>query len=122
MISYEIYKIFHMLGFAFLFLGLGGVVLAYACTANVRPKVRFAGFLCHGLGLLLILVSGFGMAARLGLVQGLPGWIYGKLTIWIVLGISISLAKRKAQWMLGLLLFWAFLAGTAATLAIFKPF
>ncbi len=122
MISPEVYKIFHLMGFAFLFLGLGGVLFSFACTANVKSNVRSAGFLCHGVGLLLMVVSGFGMAARLGFLSTFPAWLYGKLIIWIILGLSISLAKRKAQWLPGLLLFWGLLAGAAASLAILKPF
>lgn len=121
MISYETYKILHFFGIALLLLGLGSILGSYAVTANVKGKAKMAGFIAHGLGLLLALTGGFGMAARLGLVNGLPGWIYGKLAIWVILGIGISLSKRKAQWGTFLFLIYAGLVGVASWLAITKP-
>jgi|SRR6185312_9168592 len=120
--SFETYKIIHMLGLAFLMLGLGGVLFAFATSATVPAKVKMIGFATHGLGLLLIIVSGFGMAARLGFMQGLPGWLYGKLAIWVLLALGVSVAKRKAS-SAGLITFcFAALVGIAAWLAITKPF
>jgi len=79
-------------------------------------------YISHGLGLLLILVSGFGMAARLGLVSGLPGWVHAKLGIWVLLGLAVSLAKRKGAigWPVFVLLVG--LGTTAAFIAVNKPF
>ncbi|MFP5520527.1 MAG: hypothetical protein ACLGGX_11530 [Bdellovibrionia bacterium] len=79
-------------------------------------------FILHGVGLALILISGFGMAARLGLVSGLPGWIHAKLAIWVLLGAGIALAKRKGAigWPVAVLLMG--LGTTAAYIAINKPF
>jgi hypothetical protein len=120
--SFETYKIIHMIGLAFLLLGLGGVLFAFATSKIVPGKVKMLGFAIHGLGLLLIIISGFGMAARLGFMQGLPGWLYGKLGIWVLMAVGVSLAKRKAN-LTGLItLLFAALVGCAAWLAIVKPF
>jgi len=121
MIPFEIYKILHLFGIALLMLGLGAVVSAYAMTPKVSSKIRILGFSAHGVGLLLSLVGGFGMAARMGLVQGLPGWIYAKLGIWAVLALSISLAKRKASWSFALVGLFSGLVALAAYFAIYKP-
>lgn len=121
MISYEIYKVMHLFGIALLLLGLGSVLGSYAMTNNVKGKVKMMGFATHGAGLLIALVGGFGMAARLGLVQGLPGWIYGKIAVWGLLGIGISLAKRKASWGLILAILYAALVGLATWFAVAKP-
>ncbi|MFN7826170.1 MAG: hypothetical protein ACK5P6_12525 [Pseudobdellovibrionaceae bacterium] len=122
MLPYEFYKVMHILGIMLLFLGLGGILFSFALTSNVKGKVKFFGFLTHGLGLLLVLTGGFGMAARLGLVQGLPNWIYAKLIVWGLLGLSISIAKRKASHML-LAISSLILLGFAGTyLAVYKPF
>jgi hypothetical protein len=48
----------------------------------------------HGIGLLLILVSGFGLQAKLKL--GFPIWMISKLVILLALGGSIALIKRGA--------------------------
>jgi hypothetical protein len=79
-------------------------------------------FACHGLGLLFIFVSGFGMAARLGLVQGLPTWVQAKIGIWLLLGVGVSLVKRKGSigWPIAVLLMG--LGTTAAFIAVNKPF
>jgi hypothetical protein len=69
-----------------------------------------------------VLISGFGMLARLGFMANIPAWAYGKIGIWIILGGSMVLAKRKAEWGLSLILFWVAAGGLAAYLAVFKPF
>ena len=52
----------------------------------------------HGTGLLIILVSGFGLAARLGLVVGLPTWVKAKIAVWVVVGfVIIFIRKMKTQ-------------------------
>lgn len=121
MISYEVYKIIHLSGIALILLGLGVILGAFATAPAVAARLRLTGFLSHGLGMALALVGGFGMAARLGLTSGLPGWIYGKIIIWILLGFGISLTKRKPNWVRGLVIGFAVLVGTATALAIFKP-
>ncbi|PIS11424.1 MAG: hypothetical protein COT73_04085 [Bdellovibrio sp. CG10_big_fil_rev_8_21_14_0_10_47_8] len=122
MISYEVYKILHIAGIALLCLGLGAVAASFASGSPIKPAVKMAGFIGHGLGLLLILIGGFGMAARLGLVHGLPEWIYAKLGIWLVLGGVVAVAKRKSQWIVGLFVLFTALVSCAAWIAITKPF
>jgi len=112
MLSYGTYKIIHMVGLALLFFGLGSML----------GKARFLAFLSHGLGLLLLVVGGFGMAARLGLVHSLPGWIYAKLFIWLLFGLSISLMKRRPQWANKSVVLFVGLVALAAWLANTKPF
>ena len=62
------------------------------------------------------------MAARLGLTQGLPAWIYAILAICLFFGLAISLSKRKANWATFLIIIYATLGSLAAYLAIYKPF
>lgn len=122
MIAYEAYKLMHILGIILLFIGISGMLFASACTATPKIKIRFLGLLTHGLGLLLILTGGFGMAARLGLTSGLPAWIYAKLAIWVFFGLAISLSKRKASWATSLVIVYTTLGSAAAYFAIYKPF
>ncbi len=75
----------------------------------------------HGIGLLLVIVSGFGMLARLG-VHSFPSWVVGKLIIWIILGGFMGLVPRLRNKRAGLL-WWSLvlLTGVAAWLATSKP-
>lgn len=120
--SYEFYKILHLVGLMCLFIGLAAVlILAFTGQlGNKRGKV--IGFAMHGLGLFLILFSGFGMAAKLQLFANLPGWIYGKIGVWVLLALAVSLLKRKPQWAFFNLVLIVALGATAASLALLKPF
>jgi hypothetical protein len=50
----------------------------------------------HGVGLLLLVVAGFGMLAKLGIYSP-PGWVIGKIVIWLALGAFVGIAYKKAQ-------------------------
>ena len=120
--SYEFYKILHILGIMLLFFGFGGLLISAYARVELKKQARIMGFVAHGVGLMVILVSGFGMAARLGMMSGLPGWVKAKIGIWALLGIMISVVKRKGYigWPVAILL-WG-LGTTAAIFAITKPF
>lgn len=122
MIDYQIYKIIHILGLSLLLLGLSGVIYAFALSSNVPAKLKSMTFIFHGVGLFLMLLGGFGMLARLGLVNGLPMWIYAKLAIWLIFGGMVALGKRKVLSPVALVLISTTLVGLASYLAIYKPF
>ena len=123
MISYQIYKIIHVTGIVLLYMGLGGILLVSASGGAIKGKAKLLGMVGHGVGLVFILVSGFGMLARLGIIQGgMPGWVYAKLVIWGLAGIFVSVAKRKAQHAGTVFVLFMALATTAAYVAIYKPF
>ncbi|MBT6399946.1 MAG: hypothetical protein HOK04_09175 [Verrucomicrobia bacterium] len=85
-----IYKIIHFVGLIVLFLGIGSLM-----TSDPKKPASFRlPAMIHGIGLLLILVSGFGLQAKLKL--GFPIWMISKLVILLVLGGSIALIKRRA--------------------------
>jgi uncharacterized membrane protein SirB2 len=118
--DYNTYKILHVLGLVLLMLGLGAILGAGREAAKAR---RFGGML-HGIGLLVMIVAGFGMMARQG-IMGLsswPMWLIAKMGIWVVIAILPVLVKRQVLpsaigWLLA-----AALAATAAWLALTKPF
>jgi len=119
---YEIYKILHLTGIFLLVSGLIGLLTLVWSGHGLSGKVKTFAFITHGVGLLFILVSGFGLLARLGLAQqGLPPWIHVKLFIWIVFGGLIALLKRKGQmgWPLYFLMLAIFV--TAAYYGVYKP-
>ena len=119
---YEIYKILHLTGIFLLISGLIGMLALAWSGHGITGRVKTFAFITHGVGLLFILVSGFGLLARLGIMHdGFPGWVFGKLAIWLILGGFIALLKRKGQlgWPLYFLMLALFM--TATYLAIYKP-
>lgn len=84
-----IYKIIHFVGLIVFFTGIGSLL----ALDPKRPAALRRPAMIHGVGLLLLLVSGFGLQAKLKL--GFPGWFIAKLAILIVLGAMIAVIKRK---------------------------
>lgn len=120
--SYELYKVLHVFGILMLIAGLCGLWGVYSAGQPVLKSQRIGLALIHGFGMALILISGFGMLARLGFMSQIPLWTYAKMVIWLILGGSMALAKRRAGLGLRLVLLWVALGGAAGYLAIFKPF
>ena len=123
MFSYQTYKLLHFLGIFMVMMSLGAMVLKridLATEAGGSQIWRKPTMITHGLGLFLILLGGFGMLARLGITNGLPGWVYAKILIWVALGIASVFTRRqilaRPMWWLCLIL-----ATTAAYLAMHKP-
>jgi hypothetical protein len=120
----DFYEILHVLGIAMLFVAIGGVAVHAAnggtkATSNTRPIVGSI----HGLGALLILTGGFGMLARMGLVQGgFPGWLWGKIIIWTILSAIVLLPYRNPALARPFLFLLPLLAAAAVYLALYKPF
>lgn len=84
-----IYKIIHFVGLIVLFLGIGSLI----SSDPKKPAALRRPAMIHGIGLILLLVSGFGLQAKLKL--GFPSWLIGKLVILLVLGAMIVIIKRK---------------------------
>lgn len=82
------YKVIHLAAVIILFGALGAGIYA---PSNKNSKL--AGIL-HGISLLLILVSGFGLVAKIWGNQ-FHWWTYAKIVIWLLLGGSYALAKKR---------------------------
>ncbi len=120
---YTVYKLKHIFGLIFLFLSLGGMCLhamnGGSKESNASRKILAIG---HGVSLLLMLVGGFGLMARLSLTSfPWPFWIWPKILIWLLLGASVAFIYRKPA--LGKVLWFILpiLGVLAASMAIFKP-
>lgn len=87
--SYEVYKFLHLAGIALTLLSLGSLSQQ---PSEGRKKFAWG----HGLGLLMAFVAGFGMLARLG-ISAKTGWVLLKLALFIIMGGSIALFKRKPE-------------------------
>lgn len=121
--SYDFYKILHLAAVLAVFAALGGACL-HAMNGGGQGKggARTLVTALHGTGLLLALVAGFGLLARLDLFSGWPGWVWAKLAIWLVAGAYLTVPYRRPSLARPMLLALPFLGLAAAWLAIAKPF
>jgi hypothetical protein len=122
MISYPVYKWLHLVAILALFVSLGGTAVHRSLIAQgsgLNPpgkddpwRRRLA--ILHGTSLLAILVAGFGLLARVGILWPWPHWVMAKLGIWVVLGGLIALFNRKPRqagtWLAGALVLGALAA------------
>ena len=120
--SYEFYKIIHLIGIVLVLTGLVGMLTVKMSGAALEGGTKRLVFLSHGLGLLFVLVSGFGLLARLNMTQSMPGWVFGKIAIWFIFGGIAALLKRKGH--IGTPLYFLLIGifTVAAYLAVAKPF
>jgi hypothetical protein len=119
------YLLLHVVGIMLLFIGLGGLAVhaALGAAPDAGGKVRTLAVIAHGVGLVLVLVGGFGLLAKKLQISGdWPGWVYLKLAVWLALGAGISLFKRAPALARPLLLGAVVLGGVAAWAAVHKPF
>lgn len=112
--SPETYKVAHLLGLLLLSLGLGALLSG---PKDAKPKI---GMAMHGIGLLLLLVAGFGALAKLN-IEITASWVLCKLLIWCVFGampffMNKPFFPRLLAWVLVVAL-----AGSAAYLGVIKP-
>ena len=124
MISYELYKVAHLVGVIVLFSALGGA-LVHAINGGTAASnaARRLLTILHGTGLVVVLVAGFGLIARLDLMDGgIPLWVVGKLVVWLLAGLLLTIPRRYPALARPLLLAGIpFLAAAAAWLAVYKP-
>jgi len=119
---YEFYKVLHILGLILALTGLGAVALQIYINSSPKFPLKRAVMIYHGMGTLIVFVSGFGLMARIGLAtQSWPTWIYIKITIWLlVLGLGPTLLMRAPRakiwswWLIPILL------SVAVSAAVYK--
>lgn len=122
---YSMYKVIHLFGIFLVLVALDGASLhaIYGGATTPNPARKWIA-ITHGIGLLIVIVTGFGLLARLGISHpaGWPMWVWIKLGIWLVFGgmtVLVAKSPRYAKF------FWfvtPLLAALAAYLAINKPF
>ena len=116
------YKFFHVVAILTLFTVAGGTAL-YVANGGDKEGNQARGLvgILHGLALVIVLVSGFGLLARLGL--GFDSlWVWGKLALWLAFGVLVTLPYRYPA--LGKPFLWLLpvVGAVAAYLALYKPF
>jgi hypothetical protein len=124
MFSHQLYNVVHIVGIILMMSALGGAAV-YGMTdtpLETRRVRRLLGVL-HGIGAFLILLGGFGMLARLGVMHGagFPGWIWVKVVVWALLAVALVAPYRRPALAKPLLLALPILGGLAAYMAIYKP-
>lgn len=122
--SYQFYLVVHLIAVFMIVVSLGSIavhMLNGGTRENFKPRKAMA--MIHGIGLLVALIAGFGLLAKLGAMRsGLPGWAIAKLVIWLVAGgFPVFIYRKPKIAALNLLMVFV-LAGAAAYLAAFKPF
>lgn len=91
--NYETYRLIHFIGIFILMFAFGSLF-----TGEKSTKGAAIG---HGIGLVLILLGGFGMQAKVKDVYtavygtSFPTWMILKLVVWLLFGASMVLAKRR---------------------------
>ncbi len=114
--EYSVYKLIHIAGILGLFTAMGSII-----ASDKKKPVMMTNFvIMHGISLVFILVSGFGMQAKGDLE--FSGWLIAKVVIWLLLGAALVVLKRgllstSLTWLLILAL-----GTTAGYLAIYRPF
>lgn len=103
------YHVAHLVGLILLFVGIGGLA-----GGNWKSAMKF-----HGIGLVILLVAGFGAIAKLKLSYTAP-WVIAKLVIWLLLGALPVLVKRKVVSASTGVLIAVVLGGCAAYLGYLK--
>ncbi|MDA8018353.1 MAG: hypothetical protein MPN21_12980 [Thermoanaerobaculia bacterium] len=117
------YKTLHAFSALLLLFSLGGLVLrALEADPEAKTSARKLGVVTHGIALLLLLVTGFGALAKLGIMANLPGWVWAKIVIWLFFGAIVTLIHRKPALLKPLWILLPVLAGVSAWLALYKPF
>ena len=105
----HLYQILHILGIIMIFMGYGAL-LARSFMEVDNKSIRKLGSITSGIGLLLVLVAGFGMISKMGYSFTAP-WLIVKMCVWLALGGVIVVINRKP--VLAKIVWWGIL-GLAA--------
>lgn len=114
------YKVVHLVGWLMAYAAVGGWVILARTGDTAKPNRMLVG-ITHGVGMLLALVGGFGLMAKLGLMA-FPFFIIVKIVLWLVVGATPGVLRRMPN----LATVWWFtvlaLGLVAAVLGRYKPF
>ena len=109
--DYNFYKITHLIGISVLALGVGGMM------AGGEKRKTFA--MLQGIGLLVMLVTGFGLLAKLGL--GYPHFAMVKTALWLLIAMLPVIFRKLKTPLPVCILISLTLVGIMAWLGVMKP-
>jgi len=121
-VSYEFYKVLHLLGLMLLFFAMGGYTLKGTPEGPGAKRARILLAVTHGVGLLILGVAGFGLLAKMQLMGSIPVWAWCKVVVWIAFGAAPVAIKRTPALVRPAWAAIVLLGTLAGYLAIFKPF
>lgn len=121
MISADIYKVIHLGSLAFLLIALAALIGSISGSSFKKDGVSKFFAAIHGISMVFLVISGFGMLARLG-YDDWPGWVIGKVVIFIAVGGIVGLIYRKPALKFVIFLLLGALVTASAYLAVLKPF
>lgn len=119
--SYTFYIILHLIGVISLFYALGGLALHKINGGAEKFQHRRLIMMIHGISLIVIFISAFGLLARIGIMWPWPIWIWGKLTLWFALGGAATLILRSRKKAKAIYFLVLGLAALAILLVELKP-
>ncbi len=120
MLSYQVYKILHLVSLFGVFMFLGSLDVHRMNGGDKEFPARRWVMLSFGVFMFLAIVGGFGLLARLEI--GMPVWVFARFTLWLVVGASMSVFLRKPEWSKLNWFVLLLLGATGAYLASYKPF
>ncbi len=122
MLSYTCLKIVHLFGISLLLVSLGGLAFfQFNQDGIILPRRRLVA-ITHGIGMVLVLIGGFGMMGLSGIHWPWPGWVVAKLFLWLFFGALLALVRRVPRF--AVYYWWGLpvLVLLSAWLALEKPF
>jgi len=121
-VSHTTYLLLHLTGVILLFTSLGGV-LVHAANQGTKETNSMRKFLAaaHGSSLLLLLIAGFGLLAKLGMTGMPPLWAIVKLVIWLFMGAALAIGNKSSDKAKPTLMLVIVLGIVAAWLGVTKP-
>jgi len=117
--TYEFYKVLHLVAILFLFTSIGS--LTALGRSGAGTTLRRLAAIVHGVSLGLVVVAGFGLLAKLGIMGDFPIWVWLKLGVWLLVAFALIPLRRRPEWAVALWVVLPTLAGVAAWLAVNKP-
>jgi hypothetical protein len=119
-VSYLAYKLIHFSGIFILLTAVATRAASYVTTDPLRRLL--APNLLSWIASAFILVGGFGMLARLGMLQtGPPPWAMVKLGILMAILGLLLVVRRSRDWARYVAIVVPLLAIAAAAIVLFKP-
>ena len=120
---YPFYKVVHFLGI-FTMLTVLAAMSMHAMKGGTKADVphRRPLMIAHGVATLFALTGGFGMLARLGAFHGaLPGWVFLKLALWLVLAAAPWFVHRGRTIARAAIVALPLVAALGGAIALYKP-
>lgn len=109
--------VLHLLGVFLVFSGFG----ALAFAGDAEPRASKLGSMAHGIGLVIVLITGISLLVSWGLGGGMPLWAWGKIVIWLALGGCIVAFKRAPDLRVPFFFLLPVLGAIAGWLALAHP-